>query len=129
MNEGIFASEALKEAFLILRDEIPFAIWETFYVTVVSTLFAVIIGLPLGVLLVAGEKGGVLPLPGIVLRVLNVIINLLRSISFLILMIIVFPLTRLIVGYQRRNHRFNCSACHSCFSFYCPSGRGESSGN
>lgn len=98
MNEGIFASEALKEAFLILRDEIPFAIWETFYVTVVSTLFAVIIGLPLGVLLVAGEKGGVLPLPGIVLRVLNVIINLLRSIPFLILMIIVFPLTRLIVG-------------------------------
>ena len=91
MNEGIFASEALKEAFLILRDEIPFAIWETFYVTV-------IIGLPLGVLLVAGEKGGVLPLPGIVLRVLNVIINLLRSIPFLILMIIVFPLTRLIVG-------------------------------
>ena len=39
-----------------------------------------------------------LPLPGIVLRVLNVIINLLRSIPFLILMIIVFPLTRLIVG-------------------------------
>ena len=39
-----------------------------------------------------------LPLPGIVLRVLNLIINLLRSIPFLILMIIVFPLTRLIVG-------------------------------
>ena len=39
-----------------------------------------------------------LPLPGIVLRILNLIINLLRSIPFLILMIIVFPLTRLIVG-------------------------------
>lgn len=98
MNEGILASGAFREALLILRDEIPFAVWETFYVTVVSTLFAAIIGLPLGVLLVAGERGGVLPLPGIVLRILNLIINLLRSIPFLILMIIVFPLTRLIVG-------------------------------
>lgn len=98
MNEGILTSGAFREALLILRDEIPFAVWETFYVTVVSTLFAAIIGLPLGVLLVAGERGGVLPLPGIVLRILNLIINLLRSIPFLILMIIVFPLTRLIVG-------------------------------
>ena len=98
MNEGILASGAFREALLILRDEIPFAVWETFYVTVVSTLFAAIIGLPLGVLLVAGERGGVLPLPGIVLRILNLILNLLRSIPFLILMIIVFPLTRLIVG-------------------------------
>ena len=98
MNEGILASGAFREALLILRDEIPFAVWETFYVTVVSTLFAAIIGLPLGVLLVAGERGGVLPLPGIVLRILNLIINLLRSIPFLILLIIVFPLTRLIVG-------------------------------
>ena len=98
MNEGILASGAFREALLILREEIPFAVWETFYVTVVSTLFAAIIGLPLGVLLVAGERGGVLPLPGIVLRILNLIINLLRSIPFLILMIIVFPLTRLIVG-------------------------------
>lgn len=98
MNEGILASGAFREALLILRDEIPFAVWETFYVTVISTLFAAIIGLPIGVLLVAGEKGGVLPLPGIVLRILNLIINLLRSIPFLILMIIVFPLTRLIVG-------------------------------
>lgn len=98
MNEGVLTSGAFREALLILRDEIPFAVWETFYVTVVSTLFAAIIGLPLGVLLVAGERGGVLPLPGIVLRILNLIINLLRSIPFLILMIIVFPLTRLIVG-------------------------------
>lgn len=41
-----------------------------------------LIGLPLGVLLVAGEKGGVLPLPKPVLSILNVIINLLRSIPF-----------------------------------------------
>ena len=39
-----------------------FAIWETFYVTVLSTAFSLVIGLPLGVLLVAGDKDGVLPL-------------------------------------------------------------------
>ena len=56
------------------------------------------IGLPLGVLLVAGEKDGVMPLPKWLLGFLNVVINLLRSVPFLILMIMVFPLTRLIVG-------------------------------
>ena len=76
----------------------PFAIWETFYATVLSTLFAIIIGLPLGVLLVVGEKGGVLPLPRPIMRILNVIVNLLRSIPFLILMIMALPLTRAIVG-------------------------------
>ncbi|MDR3989746.1 MAG: methionine ABC transporter permease [Oscillospiraceae bacterium] len=74
------------------------ALWETFYVTVLSTALAVVLGLPLGVLLVAGEKDGVLPLPKPVLSALNVVINLLRSIPFLILMIMVFPLSRLIIG-------------------------------
>ena len=41
-----------------------FAIWETFYVTVLSTAFALVLGMPLGVLLVAGDKDGILPLPG-----------------------------------------------------------------
>ena len=66
--------------------------------TVLATAFAILLGLPLGILLVAGEKDGVLPLPKGVMHVLNVVINLLRSIPFLILMILVFPLTRLIVG-------------------------------
>ena len=61
-------------------------------------VFAVVIGLPLGVLLVAGEHNRILRVPQWILSVLNVIINLLRSIPFLILMILVFPLTRLIVG-------------------------------
>ncbi|MCC8079609.1 MAG: ABC transporter permease [Oscillospiraceae bacterium] len=63
-----------------------------------STLLAVVIGLPLGVLLVAGDKSGVRPLPKPFMAALNVIINLLRSIPFLILMIMVFPLSRLIIG-------------------------------
>ncbi|GJN65797.1 MAG TPA: ABC transporter permease [Candidatus Faecalibacterium intestinipullorum] len=75
-----------------------FAIWETFYITVLSTAFALVLGLPLGVLLVAGDKDGVLPLPGWLMQAINFVINILRSIPFLILMICVFPLTRVIVG-------------------------------
>lgn len=74
--------------------EMPFAIWETFYITVLATFFALVLGLPLGVLLVAGEKDGVLPLPGWLLKALDVSINLLRSIPFLILMICVFSTLR-----------------------------------
>lgn len=61
MFDNAFTSEALTEALDILKNDFPLAIWETIYVTLLSTLFAIIIGLPLGVLLVAGEKGGVLP--------------------------------------------------------------------
>ena len=75
-----------------------FAIWETFYVTVLSTAFSLVIGLPLGVLLVAGDKDGILPLPGWLMHLLNIVINILRSVPFLILMIIVIPLSRLLVG-------------------------------
>ena len=57
-----------------------------------------VLGLPLGVLLVAGDKDGVLPLPGWLMHILNIVINILRSVPFLILMICVFPLTRVIVG-------------------------------
>lgn len=94
----IFDPAKWDSAVKTLCDEIPFAVWETFYSTVLATVFAVIIGLPLGVLLVAGDKDGVMPLPGMVLRIINAIINLLRSVPFLILMIMVIPLTRAIVG-------------------------------
>ncbi|MBQ2770794.1 MAG: ABC transporter permease, partial [Clostridia bacterium] len=60
--------------------------------------FAIILGLPQGVLMLAGEENGVYPLPKGVMRVLDVLINLLRSVPFLIMMILVLPLTRLIVG-------------------------------
>ena len=93
-----FQSEEFLKAVDILIHQFPLAIWETIYVTLLSTLFAVVIGLPLGVLLVAGEHNRILRIPQWILSVLNVIINLLRSIPFLILMILVFPLTRLIVG-------------------------------
>ena len=98
MFDNLFSADSVQLAWEVIQAEIPFAIWETFYVTVVSTALAVVIGLPLGVLLVVGDKNGVLPLPRWLMQILNVIINLLRSIPFLILMIMVFPLSRLIVG-------------------------------
>ena len=90
----MFSPESTKLALDILQNEIPFAIWETVYVTIISTFLALVVGLPLGVLLVVGEKDGILPLPKPILSGLNAVINLLRSIPFLILMIMVFPVTR-----------------------------------
>ncbi len=98
MFDNIFASDTVNEAVDILINEMPQALWDTVYVTLLSTLFAVIIGLPLGVLLVVGEKGGILPLPKWLMGILNVVINMLRSVPFVILMVMVIPLTRLIVG-------------------------------
>ncbi len=98
MEPGFFSPEKINEALAILRNEVPFAIWETFYATVLSTAFAIVLGLPLGVLLVAGEKDGVLPLPRPVMVTLNAVINILRSVPFLILMIMVIPLTRALMG-------------------------------
>ena len=80
------------------KNGVLYYLWETFYVTVLATAFAMLLGLPLGILLVTGDEKGVLPLPRLVLRALNALINLLRSVPFLILMILVVPLTRLIVG-------------------------------
>lgn len=84
--------------FLQVLPTIPFETWETIWSTAVATLLSLVIGLPLGVCLVTGEQGGVRPLPRWVMSVLNAFINLLRSVPFLILMIIVIPLSRLIVG-------------------------------
>lgn len=82
----------------MLINQFPFALWETLYATFLATLFAVIIGLPLGILLVVGEENGIMPLPKWLLKFINVVINILRSIPFLIVVIVVFPLTRLIIG-------------------------------
>ena len=59
MAEKLFSAEVLEEAWEIIRTQFPLAIWETVYVTILSTAFAILIGLPLGVLLVTGEKDGI----------------------------------------------------------------------
>lgn len=84
--------------FLLNPENIPFAIWETLYAPFLAAVFAYVIGLPLGVLLVTGEEKGIAPLPKWVMSILNTFINLLRSVPFLILMVVVFPLSRLIIG-------------------------------
>ena len=93
-----FTAERLQEAWECLLNEFPFAIWETLYSTILATLFAIIIGLPLGILLVTGEERGIRPLPRWLMSFLNVFINLLRSVPFIILVVMIIPLTRVIVG-------------------------------
>ncbi len=97
MYNNLFSEQSIQDLISALPG-MPTALWETFYVTVLSTALSLLIVLPLGVLLVTGEKNGVLPLPAWLMHVLNAVINLLRSIPFLILMIMVLPLSRAIIG-------------------------------
>ncbi len=93
-----FTPEKLTEAWNVFLTEFPQGLWETVYVTILSTLFAILIGLPLGILLVTGDEKGIHPLPKPLMKFLNVLINFLRSVPFLILIVMVIPLTRTIVG-------------------------------
>lgn len=74
-------------------------IWETLYMTIVSSLLAYVLGLPLGILLILTDKNGIRPM-----RFLNgalgFIVNFVRSVPFLILLIAVIPFTRFLVGHQ-----------------------------
>jgi D-methionine transport system permease protein len=71
--------------------------FETLYMTLASTLLAYLIGLPMGVLLVTSDSEGIVPMK-VLNQVLNIVVNITRSIPFLILLIAVIPLTRLITG-------------------------------
>lgn len=72
-------------------------IWETLYMVVVSSAISYLIGIPLGIILVVTDKDGIRPIP-ILQSILGVAINLLRAIPFIILLIMVLPLTELLVG-------------------------------
>lgn len=63
MLNNLFSAEVLQETIAIVKGQFLLAFWETLYVTVAAMFFAVLIGLPLGVLLVVGEKDGLAPLP------------------------------------------------------------------
>lgn len=71
--------------------------WATLYMTLVSTLFGYIIGLPMGIILAITDKEGIKP-NTVVYKLLDFVVNLTRSIPFLILLILVMPLTKFIVG-------------------------------
>ena len=70
---------------------------DTLYMTLVSTALSYVLGLPLGILLVVTDKDGIFPMR-IVNGILGVIINILRSVPFLILLVAVIPFTRAVVG-------------------------------
>ncbi|MDO4378592.1 MAG: methionine ABC transporter permease [Erysipelotrichia bacterium] len=91
-------SDLMKETWQVVATQFPLALWETIYSTLIATLFAVLIGLPLGIILVIGKKDGIRPLNPVILKIIDLIINILRSVPFLILLVVVIPLTRLIVG-------------------------------
>ncbi|MBQ8953031.1 MAG: ABC transporter permease [Clostridia bacterium] len=65
--------------------------------TIPSTLLAYLLGLPLGVLLVITKRGGIKEMPTLN-KVLGVVINFLRSVPFLILLVMLFPITRVVMG-------------------------------
>lgn len=73
------------------------AIWETIYMTLLSTLIAYLIGLPLGVILSVTAPSGVRPIPWLN-RLLGVIVNIFRSIPFIVLMVAMLPVAKLVVG-------------------------------
>ena len=58
-----FAPDKLEEAWRVFLTEFPMGLWETVYVTLLSTMFAVVLGLPLGILLVTGDEKGIRPMP------------------------------------------------------------------
>ena len=89
--------ETLAEAWQIIQSQFPLAIWETVYVTLLSTAFAIVLGLPLGVLLVLTGDHGICPHQTLN-RCVGWVINVGRSLPFIILMVCVMPFTKLLVG-------------------------------
>ena len=72
-------------------------IWETVYMTFLSTLIAYIVGLPLGVVLAVTGEGGIRPMRWLN-RALGIIVNVFRSIPFIVLMVAMLPVAKFVVG-------------------------------
>ena len=94
----MFSNSELELLRSIVQQDLLKAIWETLYMTFVPAIAAFVIGLPLGVLLVTGSETGIRPLPKALMKALNALINLLRSVPFLILLVVVLPVSKLLVG-------------------------------
>lgn len=71
--------------------------WLTIYMVLMSTLFGYVIGLPLGVILNVTDKNGIDPHP-VVYRIIDVITNIMRSIPFIILLMVLMPFTKWLIG-------------------------------
>lgn len=81
----------------ITADQLSTAFGDTLYMVAISLIFSGLIGLPLGILLVITRKGHILENKWI-FNVLNPVINILRSVPFIILLVALIPFTRMIVG-------------------------------
>lgn len=88
-------SDLLKKLFS--ENIIQLGVWETVYMTLASTIVAYLIGLPLGIVLCITDKEGIKPFP-VLNKILGVIVNIFRSIPFIILMVAMLPVAKLIVG-------------------------------
>ena len=72
-------------------------IWDTLYMVIISSGVSYLLGIPLGILLVVTDEDGIKPFP-VFQKILGLIINLLRSVPFIILLLLMLPVTRMIVG-------------------------------
>lgn len=77
--------------------DLALGIWETVYMTLLSTAIAYLLGLPLGVLLNITDANGIHPITWLN-KILSVFVNIFRSIPFIILMVAMLPVAKLIVG-------------------------------
>ena len=77
-------------------------IWETVYMTLLSSLISYAIGLPLGVVLNVTDREGIYPLP-LLNRLLGLVVNFFRSVPFIILMVAMLPVAKLVVGVSLGN--------------------------
>ena len=82
---------------LLDNNVLALGIWETIYMTVISTLIAYLIGLPLGVILTVTDKDGIRPI-GWLNKTLGIVVNIFRSMPFIVLMVAFLPLSKLLVG-------------------------------
>ena len=88
----------MKEAFTAqMLGVYGFGLFETLYMVIVSAVVSYIIGLPIGVLLVCTDKNGITPIPWLN-SAIGFIVNIMRSIPFIILLVLVSPITRAITG-------------------------------
>lgn len=82
---------------LIDKGILQLGVWETIYLTFISAFFSYLFGLPLGILLSVTDKGGIRPMPWLN-KIIGFIVNIFRSIPFVILMIAVLPVAKFVVG-------------------------------
>ena len=82
---------------LLTKGVLGKAIWETVYMVFLSTLLSYVIGLPLGLILTVTDKDGIHPIP-VLNKVLGFIVNIFRSMPFIVLMVAMLPVAKLVVG-------------------------------